>query len=127
MRLSLLTSLLLATSLAGCAFGGSRADSAGTPDDTVPAVAALDAAACAAKGGELRPLGRLQRMQCVAPYPDAGKTCNAKADCTGQCLAIGEVVAGAPASGVCQRDASENFGCRQRIDGGIAQGTICVD
>lgn len=127
MRLSLLTSLLLVTSLAGCAFGGSRPDTASSAADTVPAVAALDAAACTAKGGELRPLGRLQRVQCVVPYADAGKTCNAKADCSGQCLVIGEVVAGSPASGVCQRDASENFGCRQRIDGGVAQGTLCVD
>jgi putative hemolysin len=127
MRLSLLASLLLVTSLAGCAFGGSRPGAATTAADTVPAVAALDAAACTAQGGELRPLGRLQRVQCVVPYADAGKTCNARADCSGQCLAIGEVVAGSPASGVCQRDASENFGCRQRIDGGVAQGTICVD
>lgn len=127
MRLSLLTSLLLVTSLAGCAFGGSRPGPSPTAAETAPVVASLDAAACAAQGGEMRALGRLQRVQCVVPFADAGKTCNAKADCSGQCLAIGEVVAGAPASGVCQRDVSENFGCRQRIDGGVAQGTICVD
>ncbi len=120
MRLPLLTSLLLTLTLAGCAFGGSRA-----PLDTAASLPEVDA--CTAKGGELRPLGRLQRVQCVVPNADAGKTCTTKSDCSGQCLAIGEVVAGAPASGVCQRDASENFGCRQRIDGGVAQGTICVD
>jgi len=123
MRVSLLASLLLAFSLAGCA-GGTRPDAtaaAATPSATT------DAAACTAQGGELRPLGRLQRVQCVVPYADAGKACTAKADCSGQCLATGEVAAGSPASGVCQRDASENFGCRQRIDGGLAQGTICVD
>jgi len=31
------------------------------------------------------------------------------------------------ATGTCQRDASQNFGCRQRIDDGKAQGTLCVD
>jgi len=35
--------------------------------------------------------------------------------------------AGAVATGTCQRDVSQNFGCRQRIDGGKAQGTLCVD
>ena len=69
-----------------------------------------------------------QDDQLVA-YADAGKTCSSKADCTGQCLASGDTerVPGAKASGTCQRDVSQNFGCRQRIDGGVAQGTICVD
>ena len=60
---------------------------------------------------------------------DAGKTCSSKADCTGQCLASGDTerVPGAKATGTCQRDVSQNFGCRQRIDGGVAQGTICAD
>ena len=34
---------------------------------------------------------------------------------------------GVVATGTCQRDVSQTFGCRQRIDGGKAQGTICVD
>lgn len=87
----------------------------------------LDAAACRQAGGALTPLGRLQRVQCVVPYADAGKACSAKADCTGQCLAQGEVAPGAKAQGLCQVDISQNFGCRQRIDGGVALGTICVD
>ena len=46
-----------------------------------------------------------------------------------QCLASGDTerAPGAKATGTCQRDVSQNFGCRQRIDGGVAQGTICVD
>ena len=58
---------------------------------------------------------------------DIEKVCSAKADCTGQCLAQGEVAPGAKAQGLCQTDISQNFGCRQRIDGGVALGTICVD
>ncbi|WP_448134785.1 hypothetical protein [Stenotrophomonas rhizophila] len=125
MRLTLLLSLLLA--VAGCA-------STTTPGGPVPAdgattatPATLDAAACRQAGGALTPLGRLQRVQCVVPYADAGKACSAKADCTGQCLAQGEVAPGAKAQGLCQVDISQNFGCRQRIDGGVALGTICVD
>lgn len=122
MRLSLFAGMLLAGSLLGCSMDAPRRDAAAAGAD-IPA----DAAACAAKGGEQRPLGRLQRVQCVAPYADAGKTCTTRQDCTGQCLAIGEAAAGAPAAGTCQRDISENFGCRQRVDGGVAQGILCVD
>jgi len=123
MRFSLLAGIVLAASLVGCSMDTPRGDAAAVDASAAP----IDAASCAAKGGELRPLGRLQRVQCVIPYADAGKTCSTRQDCTGQCLAIGEVVAGAPAAGTCQRDISENFGCRQRVDGGVAQGILCVD
>ncbi len=131
MRISLILTLLLA--LTACS------TTPQTDVATAEAEAALEAAAqateqaadaeCAAQGGQLQPLGRLQRVQCVVPYADAGKACSAKADCTGQCLAQGdsEIAPGTKVTGVCQRDVSQNFGCRQRIDGGVAQGTICVD
>ena len=131
MRLTLMLSLILA--LAGCSSAPTAGDAAA---ENVPATTAAadnadnaDAARCAAAGGELKPLGRLQRVQCVVPYADAGKACSAKAECSGQCLAQGEteLVAGSKARGVCQTDVSQNFGCRQRIDNGVAQGTICVD
>ncbi|WP_421568171.1 hypothetical protein [Stenotrophomonas sp. PD6] len=127
MRLTLMLSLLLA--LAGCSTAPTGAETGSTATAAESTAANADAAACTAAGGELKPLGRLQRVQCVVPYADAGKACSAKADCSGQCLAQGdgELVAGAKASGVCQRDVSQNFGCRQRIDNGVAQGTICVD
>ena len=128
MRLTLLLSLLLA--LTACSSTpATTATAPAAPAATTPAPAPTDAAGCAAAGGELKPLGRLQRVQCVVPYADAGKACSAKADCTGQCLASGEreIAAGAKATGVCQADISQNFGCRQRIDAGVAQGTICVD
>jgi putative hemolysin len=120
MRLVLALSALLL--LAGCST---------TPPATAPSVdeATADAAQCAASGGQMQPLGRLQREQCVVAYADAGKTCSSKSDCRGQCLASGdeERVPGAKATGTCQRDVSQDFGCRQRIDGGVVQGTICVD
>ena len=37
-------------------------------------------ASCAARGGSMQPVGRLQRPTCVVPYADAGKTCSDKAD-----------------------------------------------
>ena len=133
MRLRFLACLALSALLASCSStppasedGGAAATAAVSPE----AAAALEEARdvdCRAAGGTLQPLGRLQRVQCVIPYADAGKTCSSKSDCSGQCLASAEVTAGAVATGTCQRDVSQNFGCRQRIDGGKAQGTICVD
>jgi putative hemolysin len=126
MRLAFMLTALLA--LTACSSTSPTAPASGAAPAPASSFAA-DEASCAAAGGELKPLGRLQRMQCVVPYADAGKVCSAKSDCTGQCLAEGdsEIAPGTKATGVCQRDVSQNFGCRQRIDGGVAQGTICVD
>jgi hypothetical protein len=63
----------------------------------------------------------------VIPYADAGKGLQRQERLHGPVPGRGEVAAGSTATGTCQRDASQNFGCRQRIDDGKAQGTICVD
>ncbi|WP_049469666.1 hypothetical protein [Stenotrophomonas indicatrix] len=135
MRLLFLASVALAALLAACSSAPPASEDAGaaataTAADSPEAAAAYEEARdvdCRAAGGTLQPLGRLQRVQCVIPYADAGKSCGSKSDCSGQCLASTELTAGAVATGTCQRDVSQNFGCRQRIDGGKAQGTICVD
>lgn len=86
----------------------------------------LDPAACAARGGTIRPLGgRLQKLACVVPYADAGKVCHDRSDCQGRCLATGTDATGA-ATGICQRDATSSFGCHGWIENGKAQ-TICID
>lgn len=131
MRLRLCTSLVLTALLAACSSAPPSVDTtaqaaASSPEASEAYREARDVD-CQAAGGTLQRLGRLQREQCVIPYADAGKACSRKSDCTGQCLAAGEVTPGAVASGTCQRDARQNFGCRQRIDDGKAQGTICVD
>lgn len=131
MRLPLCTSLVLTALLAACSSAPPSVDTTAQGTATSPEAAEAYREArdvdCQAAGGTLQRLGRLQREQCVIPYADAGKACSRKSDCTGQCLATGEGVAGAVATGTCQRDASQNFGCRQRIDDGKAQGTLCVD
>ncbi|WP_414493338.1 hypothetical protein [Stenotrophomonas maltophilia] len=132
MRLRLCTSLILTALLAACGSAPPVADTpapAGAPTTPEAAEAYREArdVDCRAAGGTLQRLGRLQREQCVIPYADAGKACSRRSDCTGQCLAGGEVAAGSTATGTCQRDVRQNFGCRQRIDEGKVQGTICVD
>ncbi|MGX2087552.1 hypothetical protein [Xanthomonas axonopodis] len=85
-----------------------------------------DAAACTAKGGQLRPVGRMQIPRCIVPYADAGKTCTDNSDCSGDCLATNIVPTGAAATGTCQRD-SDRFGCRQEVVGGKGQAALCID
>ncbi|RBB25261.1 hypothetical protein BRN16_14640, partial [Xanthomonas oryzae pv. oryzae] len=78
------------------------------------------------KGGQLRPVGRLQIPRCIVPYADAGKTCSDNADCSGDCLATSIVPTGAAATGTCQRD-SDRFGSRQEVVGGKGQAALCID
>jgi len=97
------------------------------PPVRVPESAA--AADCMARGGEMRPQGRMQTLQCVVSYADAGKRCTTGGDCLGDCRV--EDVAAAPAAGTtavgqCQADSSR-FGCYTTVENGRAEATICVD
>ncbi|MFA4950006.1 hypothetical protein [Brevundimonas sp.] len=99
-----------------------------TPAVQTPAPG-TDAAACAARGGKMLPQGRLQSLQCVVSYADAGRRCTDGDDCQGDCR-IGEVNgapdAGSAAVGQCQAN-STRFGCYTTVEGGKAEATICVD
>ncbi|MFC0153656.1 hypothetical protein ACFFJ4_08440 [Xanthomonas dyei] len=113
--------LLTACSATPPAKSGAAA-SASPPANAVSA----DAAACTAKGGQLRPVGRMQIPRCIVPYADAGKTCTDKADCSGDCLVTSIVPTGTVTTGTCQRD-SDRFGCRQAVVGGKGQAALCID
>ena len=90
---------------------------------------ATEASACEAKGGKMLPQGRMQSMQCVVSYTDAGERCTDGDDCQGDCR-IADVTnaphAGATAVGQCQ-PTSSRFGCYTTVEGGKAEATICVD
>lgn len=75
----------------------------------------------------MRPLGRRGLLKCVVPFADAGKACSDKSQCHGDCLAVALVPAGTAAQGVCQRDISENYGCRQTVQDGVGGSQICID
>ena len=45
--------------------------------------------------------------------------CSDSDQCQGDCLVATPVASGTPAQGTCQRDISENFGCRQEVRGGV--------
>ena len=87
-----------------------------------------DASACAARGGEMQQVGRMQSWQCVVKYADAGKRCTDASQCEGQCEIAGNsgIAAGASVTGVCQAD-SNRFGCRTTVENGKAGNTLCID
>ena len=102
------------------------APAAGAQAAQTPAGAAAD---CAQRGGKMLPQGRMQTLQCVVSYGDAGQRCTDGDDCQGDCRieeAAGTPHAGAAAVGQCQATSSR-FGCYTTVEGGKAEATICVD
>ncbi len=93
-----------------------------------PSPEQVAAADCAARGGAMQRVGRMQSLQCVIPYADAGKPCRTGSDCAGDCRTEGNVAVleGRDTTGVCQRT-SDRFGCYTTIENGRAQATLCVD
>lgn len=88
-----------------------------------------EASACAARGGKMLPQGRVQSLQCVVSYSDAGQRCTDGDQCQGSCR-IPDVAeaprAGTAAIGQCQ-PTSSSFGCYTTVEDGKAEATICVD
>ncbi len=97
-------------------------------DDAPGAVQSLSSSECAARGGTMTPVGRMQTMQCVVTYGDAGKACTDGGQCQGDCRAQPDATLreGHPARGVCQAT-SNRFGCFTTIKGGKAEATLCID
>lgn len=99
------------------------------PVDPVTPGQTPTASACAARGGELRPVGRMQTLQCVIKYADAGKRCRNGDDCLGDCRLQDATPApreGTATVGQCQAN-SNNFGCFTTVENGRAGPTLCID
>lgn len=86
-------------------------------------------AACAAKGGTVRPVCMSRTLTCVAPYPDAGRPCTDKSQCKGKCFLTGPYPRSPLTTkvvGRCQRN-DDPCGCFSTIVKGRVAGGICVD
>jgi hypothetical protein len=94
--------------------------------DAAPPKADSAQADCAGRGGSMQPVGRMQRLTCVVPYADAGKTCSDKADCQGACIAEGNLEAQGATTGQCQKT-NIQFGCFAKIVNGKATAAMCID
>ena len=94
------------------------------PMDEAPErpIQSLTAAECAAR------VGRMQTVQCVVRYSDAGKRCTDGSQCQGDCRAEPTAATreGQAVAGVCQAT-SNRFGCFTTVTNGKAEATLCID
>ena len=125
-RLALIAAVLLA---GACQPGPGKGDM-GYGHEPAPVAIPESAAAadCIARHGTMQPVGRMQTMQCVVRYADAGKRCTDSDQCAGECRTADAArpAQGATVAGVCQAD-SNRFGCFTRVEDGKAEATLCVD
>jgi hypothetical protein len=87
-----------------------------------PPSAGPDDVACAARGGTVRPVCRMQRPACVIAYEDAGKACTDGDQCEGRCVVL---TGDGSKGGVCEAD-SDPCGCTTELIGGVPSSN-CVD
>lgn len=124
--------IITAVFAALCACAPAMAPQTSTPTQAAasPPGDSTDIANCAARGGVVDTVGRMQRQVCRVPYADAGKTCSNRSDCTALCILDREEGDTEPGSGKvtgkCQQYETQ-FGCFSEVDGGRVTSTICVD
>ena len=88
-----------------------------TPESAVPqALKSPEQLACEKRGGAWTAVAGGQARACVKRTRDAGRKCDSKSDCQGQCLAR---------SGTCA-PVDPLFGCNDVLEGG-RRVTICID
>jgi hypothetical protein len=118
--------LMITLLLAGCAPAGPPVET--SVKHSAASSTPADAASCRLAGGILRPVGRMQTLQCVLNYADAGKSCTSGEQCAGDCRAAPgtDAVPGQKVAGLCQAT-SDRFGCSTRVENGRALATICID
>ena len=124
-----LLAVLILTAVTACAPPVAPAPAEGTDPAPVSAPVQGDAAevaACDARGGDMRPVCRMQSLQCVIDYSDAGRACRDGDDCQGDCRADVGATAGAPVTGQCQAS-SDPCGCFTTVEDGRAEAGLCVD
>lgn len=111
----------------------SAATATSTPTASMPVAAAgaddeVSVADCTLRGGSIVKVGKLQKDTCAMPYADAGKACRDDDDCTGICKAeAADQAPGTPATGTCQANSADRFGCYTAVNDGKVDHTICVD
>jgi hypothetical protein len=119
MRILPLLVLLLLTACAPVSAPSSPPVAPSTPP---PSSARPDDVACAARGGTIRSVCRIQRLAGVFAYEDAGKACTDGDQCEGRCVVL---TGDGSKGGVCEAD-SDPCGCTTELIGGVPS-SICVD
>jgi hypothetical protein len=122
--------VLFALTLGACTQTPVAEESAAPLPAAVAATGAGSGGKCDRPGQFWARRGLAGERMCVTPYPDAGKACSDRSDCTGRCIADYEAVkgqtSGSPAVGKCQAD-DALFGCYAEVAQGRLGPRICVD
>lgn len=71
------------------------------------------------------PSANVAQAQCVIPFSDAGKICQSRSDCKGNCLAEERAEVGTNNSGKCAEWPFKINKCEKSVIDGIVQTTIC--
>ncbi len=138
MRLLTVSLFALSLTIAACA----TEPTSDGPDKSVPEVnnytpvffaskqaSEEERALCEGIGGRVERAGRLGGDRCIQDLPDAGDVCSDEKDCIGRCViedTDDSPQRGSEATGVCE--ATDNiFGCTTLVNGGMIEGTLCVD
>lgn len=125
-RLWIAALLWSAVAVAACAHGDRGISRASIDRTRADHDTTIDRAACATKGGIVKPQGVGGFGFCAVPYPDAGQACSEKNDCAGNCIAPDGASKGQRAIGRCQATNAWE-GCDATVDRGIVSETFCRD
>ena len=91
---------------------------------------AKERAQCEAVGGQVQRAGKQGHDHCIQDLPDTGQTCLNQSECLGRCVlpsgADENLMPGTKISGLCEAT-DKVFGCTALVNGGIYEGTLCVD
>ena len=82
---------------------------------------------CEESGGIWGRFGLLEIDQCDLAASDAGEACSGHSDCESACVTEDSVAPHTETSGVCFGRTIVLGTCLNYVDGGTAQGGICVD
>lgn len=88
----------------------------------------IDAKACAAQGGKVRPVCLSGTPMCVVPFRDAGKRCTGDRQCEGRCMLNGAPPKNPKTKVVGRCEANNNpCGCYTTVENGRVARSLCVD
>jgi hypothetical protein len=120
-------SVLLLTSLLGCASRSFSGMAQEVERWRTEALATIDVEECQANGGAVRGVCMFGIPACVIPYSDAGKACSDSSECEGLCwIENWGMAQGTVATGHCTSNAQDCL-CGVEVLNGKVDGGFCAD
>lgn len=82
---------------------------------------------CVSLGGTWGHFGSMQVEMCDLPTRDAARPCRNEGDCESLCITADSVSTGESVVGSCFSRSVTLGTCLNHVDGGAAQGVVCID